>query len=1024
MPQIKPTPTRCSTAVRAAVLTLAAQALAGVAWAQAPAAPAAPAASASAPAAAQVIEVTGIRASLEKSLATKRAAVALVEAITAEDVGKMPDKNLADSLQRLPTLAVRTDYDEAEKVSMRGTNPDMTLIIFNGHTVSGGDWYIADQQSSSRSTSLSLMPSSVLNQALVYRTSQANIADGGLAGTINVTTRTPLSQRKPFGGVVSLGAVYSTLPAKSAPDLSAVMNWKNDTNDFGILGQVFAEKRYMRRDTLSRNGFNFGWTTIDIAGLSTSASPMRGITDASLAGTGLKAADLNGVRMPSAMGSEFIEGVRDRTGGVLSLQWKPVKGVDLVLTSFRSAMNANNYGRLTGSAMEAMLRGQSFYASAAAPSSATLPNPLVYASIKNPVIATGTTYWGDEIRYLKSADVVFANGTRPALVGLSDHAYRDGASSTSAFTDLNARWDVSDRLVVKALLSTTKGTGETKEDQGIAFYRFGQGVSYTLNGLSTAPNFSFINAGSNAPVLNADGSGYQPYTQRNSRSRTLDTEDATAVNAEYDVGWNGLTTLDVGLRFADHKRNFQRWVYTRKRVAYDPLPTTGLQSYPDNFASGIPGGGFDKTGFYYDQGTLQAWIDNQWRSYGDDWDRLMSSYIDMRERQSAAYVMQNFDEGKFSGNVGVRFVRTEVDSNIVNRLPAGFCVKTEPGKPVTPCARFPGAIIDAADLYNWYDGDVFGKPLGSATFTTQAAYTQPYYLVPTKRVFNNVLPSLNLRYEIQKNMLLRAGASQTIGRQNYNVWAQGVTSPTCNATTGICTVVGPNPDLKPLTADNFDVNWSWYFARNALVTVGYFESKIKGYTKFGGLRQDTFIELLDPVTDTLKNYYVISAGQQKARIKGFDIGYEQPIGKTGFGVTSNVSRAITRVEDGRPMTGASEWSGNLGLYYEDSKLSARVVVNYRGEYVASATAPAPNSNSQANTVIQGVTLPATALTWAAPVTNVAFSASYKFTPAFELHFSATNLTDPVRAQYRYGEYELQKQDVSGRQYYLNAKYKF
>ena len=983
-------------------------------------------AAASAPAA-TTVEITGIRASLEKSLETKRASSALVEVVTAEDVGKMPDKNLADSLQRLATIAVRTDYDEAEKVSMRGTNPDMTLILFNGHTVSGGDWFIADQQSSSRSTSLSLMPSSVLNQALVYRTSQANIVDGGLAGTINVTTRQPLSQPKPFGGVVSLGAVYSTLPGKSAPDLSATMNWKNADGDFGVMGQLFAEKRYMRRDSLSRNGFNFGWTTIDIAGLSTSANPMRGITDASLAGTGLRAADLNGVRMPSAMGSEFVEGVRDRTGGVIALQWKPTKTVDLSLTSFRSAMNANNYGRLNGSAMEAMLRGQSFYPSVSEPNGAVLPAVRVFPEIKNPVIATGTTYWGDELRYLKSADIVFPAGTRPALVGLNDNSYRDGARATSAFTDLNAKWDVSDRLVVKGLLSTTKGTGETLEDQGVAWYRFGQGVTYTLNGLDAAPNFGYINAGTNKPGLNGDGTGYQAFTQRNSRSRTLDTEQALALNAEYDVNWNMLTTLDVGVRHADHKRNFQRWVYTRKRVAYDPLPATGLESFPSNFASAI-GSGFDKSGFYYDQNTIQSWIDNQWRSYGDDWDRLMNSYIDMRERQSAAYVMQNFDQGKLSGNVGVRFVRTEVDANIVNRLPAGFCLKSDPTKPTVPCARFPGAIVDAADLYNWYDGDLFGKVTGgttpSAANSTAAAYTQPYFLVPTKRIFNNVLPSLNLRYELDKNMLLRSGLSQTMGRQNYNVWAQGVTSPTCNANTGICTVVGPNPNLKPLTSNNLDVNWSWYFARRSLVSVGYFESKIRGYTKFGGLQQDTFIELLDPVTDTLKNYFVISAGQQKARIKGFDIGYEQPIGSTGFGITSNISRAKTRVEDGRPMTGASEWAANLGLYYDDNKFSARLVFNYRGEYVATATAPAPNSNAQANVVIQGVTLPGTALTWAAPVTNVAFSAGYKFSQAFELNFNATNLTDPVRAQYRYGEYELQKQDVSGRQYYLNARYRF
>ena len=157
----------------------------------------------------QTVEVTGIRASLAKSLNVKKNSSANVEVITAEDVGKMPDKNLADSLQRLAGVAVRTDYDEAEKVSMRGTNPDMSLILFNGHTVSGGDWYVADQGSSSRSTSLSLMPSSVLNQAIVYKTSQANIADGGLAGTINVTTRKPLSQKEKFSGVVSVGAAYA-----------------------------------------------------------------------------------------------------------------------------------------------------------------------------------------------------------------------------------------------------------------------------------------------------------------------------------------------------------------------------------------------------------------------------------------------------------------------------------------------------------------------------------------------------------------------------------------------------------------------------------------------------------------------------------------------------------------------------------------------------------------------------------------------------------------------------------------------
>jgi iron complex outermembrane receptor protein len=248
------------------------------------------------------VEVTGIRASMAKSLNVKKNSTANVEVITAEDVGKMPDKNLADSLQRLPGVAVRTDYDEAEKVAMRGTNPDMSLILFNGHTVSGGDWYIVDQASSSRSTSLSLMPSSVLNQAMVYKTSQANIVDGGMAGTINVSTRKPLAQKERISGVLSAGMSYADLPGKAAPDMNASVNWKNEAGTFGVIVQGFAEKRYVRRDSSSRlaYGTSSGWDIINSA-------TMKGITDASLAGTGLKAADLNGVRMPGTLTSDNVD---------------------------------------------------------------------------------------------------------------------------------------------------------------------------------------------------------------------------------------------------------------------------------------------------------------------------------------------------------------------------------------------------------------------------------------------------------------------------------------------------------------------------------------------------------------------------------------------------------------------------------------------------------------------------------------------------------------------------------------------
>jgi iron complex outermembrane receptor protein len=103
---------------------------------------------------AQTIEVTGIRASIERSLNTKRAADTNIEAVSAEDVGKMPDKNIADALSRLPGVNVQYGgalaMDEAERVAIRGTSPNLNLVTVNGHALSSGDWHVGDQAGSGR----------------------------------------------------------------------------------------------------------------------------------------------------------------------------------------------------------------------------------------------------------------------------------------------------------------------------------------------------------------------------------------------------------------------------------------------------------------------------------------------------------------------------------------------------------------------------------------------------------------------------------------------------------------------------------------------------------------------------------------------------------------------------------------------------------------------------------------------------------------------------------------------------------
>jgi iron complex outermembrane receptor protein len=956
----------------------------------------------------EAVVITGIRASLETSLDAKRNASANVDVITAVDVGKMPDKNLADSLQRVVGVAVRTDYDEAEKVAMRGANPDLSLILFNGHTVSGGDWYLNDQASSSRSTSLSLMPSSVLNSATVYKTSQANIVDGGLAGTINVTTRKPLDSPKGFSGVVSAGAVYADLPGKTSPQLNASLNWKNEDSTLGFIGQVFAEKRYIRRDTASRfaYGANSGWDQINTA-------TMLGITDASLAGSGYTAAQLNGVRLPGSMSTEFVEGVRDRKGGMFAGQFKPTSNSEVGLTGFYSKMNAANFGRATMGAIYQMLTGQS------GPLGGTNPTNVngqrVYASIKNPVIGEEETVYGHKLRVLKSAEISYANGLPAQYVGDSEGFYRSGAYASSGFLDLDGKWVVSDKLTLKGLLSTTKGIGHTDMDRGLTYSRYGQGVKYDITDLERAPDFSWINAGSGTvPLASTAAPGTPGYrlTGRSGLNRyhTVDSEKSYAIDGEYTQDSGIFSSLNFGFRNADHRRQYGLSTVALKSAfvaANAPDPALAVP-YPGDFGQYL-GGNFDNTGFYFSKGTLTSLFADLAKQTNPQWERRIANSIDLREVQSAAYLMQNLDGEKWSGNVGVRLVRTVVTSRTPVPIPAGSCVRIEPGKPYVPCAKYPDAIIDVSEGQPYYDDVPFNGTTGTI-----------YRKETTRRTFDDILPSLNLRYDFGSGLIGRLGLSKTIGRQNYNLYGATFSNPSC--TSQGCTVTGPNPNLKPLSSRNLDISLAWYYAKRSMLAISAFSSLIDGYAKTGGTSSGQTVDLYDGTTNTVRTYMINSSTQQKARIQGVELSWEQPIA-WGFGFQSNASYAETRVEDGRPMNGASKLAGNAGVYWENDVFSARLVYNYRGSYVSSTTAPSPTANSQGMSTIGGVLMPS-APTIAAPVSNVAFSANYNVTEGLQIAFSATNLTNPVRATYRYSEAEQQKVDASGRQYYLEARYKF
>src|SRR3954471_22070168 len=173
--------------------------------------------------------VTGIRASLQESLDVKRDANARLEVVTAEEVGKLPARNVADALRGLPGVNISSSsadeggFDESDRVSLRGTSPSLTQTLIDGHSVGSADWFVLSQGNNvGRSVSYSLLPSELVSSVEVNKSSHASLQEGGTTGTVNIITRKPLQFSDSLTTEASLGGVYSDQADAYDPQFSGL----------------------------------------------------------------------------------------------------------------------------------------------------------------------------------------------------------------------------------------------------------------------------------------------------------------------------------------------------------------------------------------------------------------------------------------------------------------------------------------------------------------------------------------------------------------------------------------------------------------------------------------------------------------------------------------------------------------------------------------------------------------------------------------------------------------------------------
>jgi iron complex outermembrane receptor protein len=560
------------------------------------------------------IIVTGIRASIQQSLDVKRNADTRMEVVTAEDVGKLPAHNVADALRGLPGVNISSSsadeggFDESDRVSLRGTSPSLTQTLINGHSVGSADWFVLSQGNNvGRSVSYTLLPSELVNSVEVNKSSNAHLQEGGTTGTVNIITRKPFQFDKPFTVEASLGSVYADQADSWDPQLSGLMNYKNESETFGVLLQVFKQERSLRRDAQEIPG---GFFTI------ASTDPVAATNP-----------DLVGVQVPGLIGATLFEQVRDRKGGLLELQFKPSDNLTLGLSGFYSDMDANNYNR------NFMLWGGNF-------ARAQAPNPGY--TVENGVL-TSATYAGVAGRDYAVYDMISREAT-----------------AKSSYITFDADWKINDSLTSNFQVGTTEGTGETAR-QFIAEVTTnrGGGASWTSHGTSSPLDWS---VGGDSSLAGVTGFG----TWGNQQVKATDSENWLNVGFTQDLDAGPLSSIDFGARYADHERKTESPEGASPGDIWSDLQNGATAPYPGDFAKNIDGT-FPRDLWYFTTGALKEAIlaNSTWLSdddgptgrhnYGGEWK--------VAEKNLAAYVQANFGNDTWSGNVGLRYVDIDQDIN-------------------------------------------------------------------------------------------------------------------------------------------------------------------------------------------------------------------------------------------------------------------------------------------------------------------------------------------------------------------------
>lgn len=962
----------------------------------------------------EIVEVTGIRASVQQAMDTKRFASGVVDAISAEDIGKFPDTNLAESLQRITGISISRNNGEGTQVTARGFGPDFNMVTLNGRTMPGSALPAGGGTPNSRAFDFSDLASESVRGVEVYKTGKASIATGGIGATINIKTARPFDGPSGLTGSIGAKALSDTTNRSGddvTPELSTFVNWVNDDSTFGL---SFSGS-YQQRDSGALGAFVNQWRVNPYDGTIPQSPDPANPDSGPAVVINNEPAEGQLFAIPSDLRYFVSDRERERTNAQVTAQFAPNENLVATLDYTYSKQD------------------------------------LFEARAEQSI-------WMDD-RYF--AELTFDNGPVATPVQISqerrDLLPRDLGLALQELNQVNENksiginlaFQASDRLALTfdAHRSTAEGRPNAPYGTWVNFglganVNRGQGADFSGEFPLMFVDFDDVSRGN----LNPNG----VLDQGDVGTSILDMRFASQDTEVTQVRIDGKYELDEGsINFGVESRSMESTSLqslTRQTMGNwgvenpGELPAGSLtpvdlaSEFSDYNTDGIFSQSF--TGNVAELGAFAA------QEYGFDFlaNNPFATNRTIQEDVTAFYF--EFDlSGELGGMpysvlAGVRYEDTDTTSIANISLPSGVA---------------------------WEGNNDFNVRFGSDLQD-----------VEVESSYDHILPALDFNLSITDQIMGRFSYSKTIARPTYDKLSAAASvnppsGPTLITGQATATASSGNPSLVPLESDNLDLSFEYYFDDTSYVSVGFYDKRVRNFIgneqveeSVFGLRDATAgpraeaaaaeLESLGiPLSDTtlfnmvaaMENgvdYFSLTDEQfeaaydvlpnasdpeltfinskplnnRSANINGMEFAVQHFFGDSGFGVQANYTTVEGDIGfdiDADPsetqfaLVGLSD-TANLVLMYEKDKIQARVAYNWRDSFLDDA-AKFRNEPSFTESLSQ-----------------IDFSVSYSFTDDLTVFLEGINVTEENSREHGRTRPQLWLLEQLGARYALGARYNF